>query len=266
MDAEHKDNQTEREDLSNGTRINRYLSEAGVCSRREADREIAAGNVTIEGRTARLGDRVWPGMEVCFHGTMVQPEEEEILLAFHKPAGIVCTTARRERDNIIDYINYPKRIYPIGRLDKRSEGLILLTNRGDLVNRILRGSNYHEKEYFVTVDRDIDDVFLENMRNGIFLEALRQTTRPCRVTQEGDRAFTIILTQGLNRQIRRMCDTCGYDVVRLVRTRVLNIRLGDLPVGEYREVTDAEQEELMRLIQDSSDTPRAKARPESDIE
>ncbi len=251
MDAEHTKTEAEAKDAADGIRINRYLSEAGVCSRRAADREIAAGHVTINGRKALLGDRVLPGEEVCFRGTPVQPEEEEILLAFHKPAGIVCTAERRERDNIIEFIGYPKRIYPIGRLDKRSEGLILLTNRGDLVNRILRGGNYHEKEYFVTVDRDVSDAFLDAMRRGIYLEELDRTTRPCRVTPEGKRAFTIVLTQGLNRQIRRMCEACGYRVVRLVRTRVLNIKLGGLAVGEYRALTDAETEELMRLIRDS---------------
>ncbi len=260
MDAEHTNTTAETKEQAEGVRINRYLSEAGVCSRRAADREIAAGHVTIDGRTARLGDRVLPGEEVCFRETPVRPEEEEILLAFHKPAGIVCTAERREHDNIIDYINYPKRIYPIGRLDKRSEGLILLTNRGDLVNRILRGGNYHEKEYFVTVDRDVTDAFLDALQRGIYLEELDRTTRPCRVRPEGKRSFTIVLTQGLNRQIRRMCEAYGYRVMRLVRVRVLNIELGDLAVGEYREVTEAEREELTRLIQDSTSAPRVDCR------
>ncbi len=256
MDAEHTESQKEMEDCPGGTRINRYLSEAGVCSRREADREIAAGQVTIDGRMAKPGDRVIPGMTVRVRGKEVSPEEEEILLAFNKPPGIVCTSERREKDNIIDYIGYPKRIYPVGRLDKRSEGLILLTNQGDLVNRISRAGNFHEKEYDVTVDHDLSGAFLDAMRRGIYLEELDVTTRPCRVRQTGKRSFTIVLTQGLNRQIRRMCETYGYRVRRLVRTRVLNIRLGDLPAGSWREVTAEERRELDRLIRDSYSAPR----------
>ncbi len=269
MDAEHTDNQAEEkelseefaeelsEELSGGMRINRYLSDAGVCSRRAADRAIAEGRVTIDGKKADLGDRVTPGSKVCFCGKPVCPETEEILLAFHKPAGIVCTADPREPDNIIDYIGYPKRIYPIGRLDKRSEGLILLTNRGDLVNRIARAGNCHEKEYDVTVDRDLSDAFLDAMRRGIYLEALNVTTRPCRVRQTGRRTFTIVLTQGLNRQIRRMCEAYGYRVRRLIRTRVLNIRLGNLPAGAYRKLTPAEEQELTRLTRDSYSAPYA---------
>ncbi len=237
-------------------RINKYLSEAGVCSRREADRAVAAGEVTIDGQPATLGERVFPGSIVCFRGSEVRPEEEAILLAFHKPVGVVCTAERREPDNIIDYIHYPKRIYPIGRLDKRSEGLILLTNRGDLVNRILRAGNYHEKEYQVCVDRDITEEFLAAMRRGVYLPDLDVTTRPCEVTRTGERDFTIVLTQGLNRQIRRMCEACGYRVRRLVRVRVLNIELGDLPAGAYRDLTPRETEELERLLADSTSAPR----------
>ncbi len=263
MDAEHTENQAEREDLSGGVRINRYLSEAGICSRREADRVIAAGLVTIDGRNAETGDRVMPGMTVCFRGETVCPEEE-ILLAFHKPAGIVCTADKREPENIIDYIGYPKRIYPIGRLDKRSEGLILLTNRGDLVNRIARAGNYHEKEYDVTVNRDLSDSFLDAMRRGIYLEELDVTTRPCRVRRTGRRTFTIILTQGLNRQIRRMCEAYGYHVRRLVRTRVLNICLGDLAAGSWREVSPEEKKELNRLIRGSRSAPLKKTEKKED--
>ncbi len=257
MDSKHTDNNAGREDLSSGIRINRYMSDAGVCSRREADRAIAAGRVTIDGKTADLGDRVFPGMEVCFCGEPVCPETEEILLAFHKPAGIVCTSDRREPDNIIDFIDYPKRIYPVGRLDKRSEGLILLTNQGDLVNRISRAGNFHEKEYDVTVDHDLSGSFLDAMRNGIFLADLNVTTRACSVRRTGMRSFTIVLTQGLNRQIRRMCEAYGYHVRRLVRTRVLNIMLGDLQVGTYREVTPEEKKVLYRLIRGSYSTPRS---------
>ncbi len=243
-----------------GVRINKYLSAAGVCSRREADREIAAGQVAIDGRTAQPGDRVPPGSTVRFCGTEIRPEKETILLAFHKPAGIVCTADRREPDNLIDYLNYPKRIYPVGRLDKASEGLLLLTNQGDLVNRILRAGNYHEKEYDVIVDRDLTADFLRRMREGIYLSELDVTTRPCKVKQTGRRTFTIVLTQGLNRQIRRMCETCGFRVTRLVRVRVLNIELGDLPVGTYRSVTPEEREALESLIRGSYSAPRTAAR------
>ncbi len=251
METEHTDNQAEREDLSGGIRINRYLSEAGVCSRREADREITAGHVFVDGRTATLGDRIMPGMTVCFCGEAVVPEREEILLAFHKPEGIVCTSDKRDKDNIIDYIGWPKRIYPVGRLDKRSEGLILLTNQGDLVNRIMKAENYHEKEYEVTVDRDLTDSFLEAVKSGIYLEGLGVTTRSCRAWQTGARKFTIVLTQGLNRQIRRMCEAYDYHVTRLIRVRIMNILLGDLPVGATRGLTPEEKNELIRLLDKS---------------
>lgn len=200
-------------------RINKYLSEAGVCSRREADRQVEAGNVT---------DR-WCG---CFHGSksiarpdgsflqenQVKKEEEMILLAFHKPTGIVCTAEKREKNNVVDYINYPKRIYPIGRLDKDSEGLLLMTNNGDIVNRIMRAGNMHEKEYIVTVNKPVTDSFLRGLAGGVPLVELNATTRKCKVWRIGKRQFGIILTQGLNRQIRRMCEYFGYRVEKLVRT------------------------------------------------
>lgn len=238
-----------------GIRINKYLSEAGVCSRRAADREIAAGNVTIDGRIASMGDRVTEGMRVCFQGKPVTPESEEILIAFHKPVGIVCTAQRRESNNIIDYIHYPKRIYPVGRLDKDSEGLILLTNQGDLVNRIMRAGNRHEKEYIVTVNKEITDDFLREMGAGVYLEELDVTTRACTVKKKDSRTFTIILTQGYNRQIRRMCEVFGYQVTRLKRVRIINIRLGDLKPGTYRDVTPKEKEALLRSIRDSYSAP-----------
>ncbi len=266
MDRDRKRTDTAKEKMTvsepDGVRINKFLSEAGVCSRREADRAVAAGQVTMDGRPAGVGDRVFPENTVCFRGKEIRPEEEDILLAFHKPAGVVCTSDRREPDNIIDYLRYPKRIYPIGRLDKSSEGLILLTNRGDLVNRILRAGNYHEKEYQVTVDRNLTDDALRGMREGIYLEELDVTTRPCKVTRTGKRTFTIVLTQGLNRQIRRMCEACGCRVTRLVRVRVLNIKLGDLPVGSYRAVTPEERAELEVLLRDSYSAPRAAGRKE----
>ncbi len=248
----------EEKNQQNGIRINKFLSEAGVCSRRAADREIEAGNVKIGERTAGPGDRVLPGETVFFCGKAVAAEEEEILIAFHKPRGIVCTAEKREKNNIIDYIKYPKRIYPMGRLDKDSEGLILLTNQGDLVNRMMRAGNYHEKEYMVTVDREVTDAFLQGMRNGVYLEELNVTTRPCQVEKRGKKQFAIILTQGYNRQIRRMCQVFGYRVTRLVRVRIMNIYLGDLKEGNWRDVTPREKRELYRSIRDSYSAPRKK--------
>ena len=236
----------------NGIRINKYLSEAGVCSRREADRQVELGAVTIDGKVAETGARVMPGQTVLYQGKLVSKEEEMILLAFHKPVGIVCTAEKREKNNVIDYINYPKRIYPIGRLDKDSEGLLLLTNNGDIVNKIMRSGNMHEKEYQVTVNRPVTESFLHGLANGVPLVELGMMTRKCYVRQTGKRQFVIILTQGLNRQIRRMCEYFGYRVEKLVRTRIMNIELGDLPVGTYRDVTPEEYRKLKTLIRDSS--------------
>lgn len=235
-------------------RINKYLSEAGVCSRREADRQVEAGNVTIDGVVASMGAKVLPDQTVLFCGKPVKKEEEMILLAFHKPTGIVCTAEKREKNNVVDYINYPKRIYPIGRLDKDSEGLLLMTNNGDIVNRIMRAGNMHEKEYIVTVNKPVTDSFLRGLAGGVPLVELNATTRKCKVWRIGKRRFGIILTQGLNRQIRRMCEYFGYRVEKLVRTRIMNIELGDLKAGTYREVTPQEYKELMRLVKDSSNT------------
>ncbi len=235
-----------------GVRINKYLSEAGVCSRREADRQIAAGNVTIDGITAETGARVQAGQTVCVGGKPVAKEEEMILLAFHKPVGIVCTAEKREKNNVVDYINYPKRIYPVGRLDKDSEGLLLLTNNGDIVNKIMRAGNLHEKEYLVTVNRPVTESFLRGLSGGVPLVELGTTTRKCFVEQTGKRQFRIILTQGLNRQIRRMCEYFGYRVEKLVRTRIMNIELGDLKSGTYRTVTKEEYRELTKLLKNSS--------------
>ena len=235
-----------------GVRINKFLSEAGVCSRREADRQIEAGTVTIDGVVAEMGSRVMPGQVVCFDGKQVTKEEEMILLAFHKPVGIVCTAEKREKHNVIDYINYPKRIYPIGRLDKDSEGLLLLTNNGEIVNKMMRSGNMHEKEYIVTVNKPVTDSFLRGLAGGVPLVELNATTRKCHVEKMGKRQFKIILTQGLNRQIRRMCEYFGYRVEKLVRTRIMNIELGDLEVGTYREVTVQEYKKLQSLIKNSS--------------
>lgn len=240
--------------VQEGTRINKYLSEAGVCSRREADRQVEAGNVTINGKVAVMGDRIFPGQTVCYCGKDVSLEEEKILLVFYKPVGIVCTAEKREKNNIIDYIKYPKRVYPVGRLDKDSEGLILLTNQGDLVNKIMRAGNRHEKEYLVDVNQDITPAFIAGMSGGVYLEELDVTTRKCLVQKVEKRRFRIVLTQGYNRQIRRMCEAFGYRVKRLKRVRIMNIKLGDLPVGAYREATSAEWERLKELTKDSSQT------------
>ncbi len=233
-----------------GIRINKYLSEAGVCSRREADRALQAGLIQIGSRVAVLGDRVFPGDTVSYRGKPVTMESERILIAFHKPRGIVCTTSKKEGVNIVDYIGYPKRIYPIGRLDKDSTGLILLTNDGEIVNKLMRAGNYHEKEYVVTVDKKITNEFIMHMSNGVAI--LDTVTRPCKVKKTGEREFHIILTQGLNRQIRRMCEACGYQVRTLKRIRIMNLLLGDLPEGTYRNVTQKEWKELKRQLSHSS--------------
>lgn len=230
-------------------RINKYLSAAGFCSRREADRLVEAGRVSIDGRVAGMGDKVSDGQKVQVDNKDISVEEEKILLVFNKPAGIVCTTTDSQgANNIVDYIGYNKRIYPIGRLDKDSHGLILMTNNGEIMDKILRSANGHEKEYIVEVNKDIDDEFVKNMSNGVYLEELERTTLPCRVYKDGKRKFRIILTQGLNRQIRRMCDNLGYRVVDLKRIRIMNIVLGDLKEGSYRNVTDKEYSRLLSML------------------
>ena len=239
----------------NTTRINKFLSETGYCSRREADRLIEQGRVTINGKIPEMGTKVSPGDEVRVNGELVQQKNEKpIYLAFYKPVGIECTTNLGVRDNIVDYINYPERIFPIGRLDKASEGLIFMTNDGDIVNKILRARNNHEKEYIVTVNKPITDRFIDRMANGIPI--LETITKKCKVEQISKYVFRIILTQGLNRQIRRMCEYLDYEVTALKRTRIINISL-DVPVGKYRNLTDAEISELNRLIEPSSKTEEA---------
>lgn len=238
----------------NAVRINKFLSEAGVCSRREADRQVEAGNVTVDGRKAEMGTKVFPGQQVLFLGKPVEKEETMILLAFHKPVGIVCTSEKREKNNVVDFIGYPKRIYPVGRLDKDSEGLLLMTNNGDIVNRMMRAGNRHEKEYLVTVNKPVTDALIRGLAGGVPLVELNTTTRKCRVEETGKRQFKIILTQGLNRQIRRMCEYFGYRVEKLVRTRIMNIELGNLKSGAYREVTKEEYSQLLELIKNSSNT------------
>lgn len=235
------------------TRINKYLSEVGYCSRRAADKLIDQGRVTINGKVPEMGTKITEGDQVHVDGTLISPPTEKpVYLAFHKPVGIVCTTDTRvEKDNIIDYINYPKRIFPIGRLDKPSEGLIFLTNDGDIVNKILRARNNHEKEYEVTVDRAITPSFIAQMSNGVPI--LDTVTRKCTVERLSRFTFKIILTQGLNRQIRRMCEHLDYNVTRLKRNRIMNVHL-DIPEGEYRDLTEAEIAEINRLVEASSKT------------
>ena len=241
--------------MAEGIRINKFLSEAGVCSRREADRQVENGNVTIDGKIAVMGDRIFDGQKVCFMGKEVTLEEEKILLAVHKPAGIVCTAEKREKNNIVDFIHYPKRIYPVGRLDKDSTGLILMTNQGELVNKIMRAGNMHEKEYIVTVNKPVTDAFLRGMSGGVPLVELGVMTRKCKVERLGKRKFKIILTQGYNRQIRRMCEYFGYRVEELQRVRIMNIHLGDLAPGTYRKLTTKEYTELMHMLAHSKSVP-----------
>ena len=232
-------------------RINKYLSESGYCSRRAADRLIEEGKVTINGEIPELGTKVNEDDQVKVEGQIIEKstKQKKIYLAFNKPVGIVCTTDRRvEPDNIIDFIKYPKRIFPIGRLDKNSEGLIFLTNDGDIVNKILRARNNHEKEYIVIVNRQINKDFIQRMSNGV--EILETITKNCIVKQLGAKKFKIILTQGLNRQIRRMCEALGYRVQSLKRVRIMNIKL-DIPKGKYREFTKGELFELNRLLENS---------------
>ena len=236
------------------TRINKYLSEVGYCSRRGADRLIKSGKVTINGKTTEIGAKVDEGDHVEVEGERIDKVEAQknIYLVFNKPAGIVCTTDTRvEPDNIIDFIKFPRRIFPIGRLDKPSEGLIFLTDDGDIVNKILRSRNNHEKEYIVSVNRPINKEFIQSMSNGVGI--LETTTKKCFVKQLGPRKFKIILTQGLNRQIRRMCESLGYRVKSLKRVRIMNIKL-DVPTGKYREFTKEELLELNELLKDSSKT------------
>ena len=235
------------------TRINKYLSEIGHCSRRAADKLIEQGRVTINGAVPEMGTKIVPGDEIAVDGQLLKaPKKKNVYIALNKPVGIVCTTDTRiEPDNIIDFTNYPSRIFPIGRLDKPSDGLILLTNDGDIVNKVLRARNNHEKEYNVTVNKPIDEDFLRGMANGVPI--LDTVTRKCEVKQSGPNSFTIILTQGLNRQIRRMCEHFGYRVRKLRRVRIMNIVL-DQPVGKWRYLSDAELSELNRLLEDSTKT------------
>jgi 23S rRNA pseudouridine2604 synthase len=235
------------------TRINKYLSEVGFCSRREADRLIAEGRVMINGQVPEMGTKISDEDNVTVDGKPIrEPKEAHVYLALNKPVGIVCTTdTENEKDNIIDFINHPRRIFHIGRLDKPSEGLILLTSDGDIVNKILRAGNNHEKEYVVTLNRPLDPDFVTKMSEGIPI--LDTITAPCQVRQLGKKSFNIILTQGLNRQIRRMCAYLGYEVVKLKRTRIMNIKL-DMPLGEWRDLRPEELHEIQTLLTNSKKT------------
>ena len=236
-------------------RLNKFIGETGYCSRREADKLIEEGRVTINGSVAEMGTKVSATDEVRIDGRLiVEKREKPIYLAFNKPVGIECTTNQEVRNNIVDYINYPTRIFPIGRLDKASEGLIFMTNHGDILNKILRARNNHEKEYIVTVNRPITDRLIERMGNGVPI--LDTVTRKCKVEQVSKYIFKIILTQGLNRQIRRMCEYLGYEVTALKRIRIINISL-DVPVGRYRDLTDQEIKDMNQLIEPSSKTEEA---------
>lgn len=243
--------------------LNKFISDTGYCSRREADRLIEAGRVMINNRVARTGNRYEPGDEVVVDGSIVKPakKDKRVILAFNKPVGITTTTEEDIKDNIISYIGYPKRIFPIGRLDKDSEGLIFLTNDGDIVNKILRAGNQHEKEYNVRVHKPIEGAFLKMMSEGVPIMDTR--TMPCRVKQTGKQSFTIILTQGLNRQIRRMCEYLGYNVTSLQRTRIMHIRLDKLAPGKWRYLSEAEMEALQESVAESSAAPEKVKLPKS---
>lgn len=245
------------------TRLNKYISESGICSRREADRYIEQGNVFINGKRATIGDQVNPGDVVKVNGQLIEPREAEdlVFIALNKPIGIVSTTEDSERDNIVDFVNHSRRVFPIGRLDKDSQGLIFLTNHGDLVNKILRAGNDHEKEYLVTVDKPVTDDFIRGMGAGVPI--LGTVTKKCKVKKEAPFVFRITLVQGLNRQIRRMCEHFGYEVTKLERTRIMNIGLSGLPLGEWRDLTDDELVALFKLIENSSSEAQPKAKPKA---
>ncbi|MRS90295.1 23S rRNA pseudouridine(2604) synthase RluF [Enterobacteriaceae bacterium RIT714] len=248
------------------TRLNKYISESGICSRREADRYIEQGNVYLNGKRATIGDQVVPGDVVKVNGQLIEPRDEEdlVFIALNKPVGIVSTTEEGERDNIVDFVNHSSRIFPIGRLDKDSQGLIFLTNHGDLVNKILRAGNDHEKEYLVTVNKPVTDEFIRGMSAGVPI--LGTVTKKCKVKKEAPFTFRITLVQGLNRQIRRMCEHFGFEVTKLERTRIMNVSLSGIPQGEWRDLTGDELIELFKLIENSTSevkTAKPKAKPKT---
>ena len=239
--------------------LNKYISSSGICSRREAEKFIKEGRVSINGKPTQLGNRVAKNDVVKLDGRLVQPKDITLYIALNKPVGIVSTTDDREPNNIVKHINYPERLFPIGRLDKPSEGLIFLTNDGDIVNKILRAGNSHEKEYFVTVNKSITEDFIDKMSNGIPI--LGTITQKCSVEKVADRIFKIVLTQGLNRQIRRMCEYLDYEVTKLKRTRIMNVELGYLQTGDWRELTSEEMKEINTMISSSSKTEEASLNP-----
>ena len=238
-------------------RINKAISDSGYCSRRKADVLIEAGKVTINGSVATLGDRAMPDDEIRVNGEPLRANDNLVYIALNKPVGITCTTDRRVPGNVVDFINHKERIFHVGRLDKPSEGLLLMTNDGDIVNKILRAGNRHEKEYIVKVDRPVTGDFIKRMGSGIPLAELETTTKKCEVEQLSRYVFRIVLVQGLNRQIRRMCEYLGYEVLELKRIRIMNIELGDLKTGAWRNLTQKELEELNSMLSDSKNTPQS---------
>lgn len=252
--------------MSEKFRLNKFISDSGLCSRRQADKFIETGHVAVNGRKAQVGDMVSKHDKVLVNGQLIEAKEQDdfVLMAFNKPIGIVSTTEIGVRDSIIDYIGFHQRIFPVGRLDKDSQGLIFLTNNGDLVNKILRAGNQHEKEYIVTVDKPVSDDFIRRMANGVPI--LGEMTKKCKVSKESVYVFKITLIQGLNRQIRRMCEYFGYEVVKLERVRIMNISLKGLPVGEWRLVNDDEMKHIMKAIANSSSEQKtpSKKKPETD--
>jgi len=237
------------------TNLNKFISSTGMCSRRDAEKLIVAGRVTINGNGTQLGNRVFEGDVVKVDGRALQAKPKTLYIAFNKPIGVVCTTDSKEKMNIVREINHPERLFPIGRLDKPSEGLIFLTNDGDIVNKILRAGNNHEKDYVVTVDQPITDDFIQKMSNGIPI--LDTVTQKCKVTKLSGKTFQIVLTQGLNRQIRRMCEYLGYEVTKLKRTRIMNVGLSNLEIGQWRELTEKELSEINVMVATSSKTEEA---------
>lgn len=248
---------------SQSIRLNKYISESGICSRREADRYIEQGNVFLNGKRATIGDQVSPGDIVKVNGQAIEPRDTEdlVFIALNKPVGIVSTTEEGEKDNIVDFVNHSSRIFPVGRLDKDSQGLIFLTNHGDLVNKILRAGNDHEKEYLVTVNKPVSDEFVRGMGAGVPI--LGTVTKKCKVKKEAPFVLRITLVQGLNRQIRRMCEYFGYEVKKLERTRIMNVSLAGIPVGEWRDLTSAEQAVMFKLIENSSSEAKPKSQAKS---
>ena len=236
------------ENRQDGVRLNKWIADSGYCSRREADRLIEDKKVTIDGKPGTLGDRVLPGMKVCVNGKPVGRQTHKVYIALNKPEGVVCTADPREPMNVVDYVGHKERIFPIGRLDKDSNGLLLMTNDGEIVNRLLRAAGGHEKEYEVTVDRPVTREFIEGMMKGVPI--LDTVTLPCKVRRTGDKSFNIIIVQGLNRQIRRMCEYFGYNVTSLRRIRIMNIKLGSLKPGQWRELTKDEFSTLMKQLAD----------------